>query len=294
MTGNTAGMSNPSAKDGDVPANSRRSRIVRWSLILLAVVISVLATVKIGIEALDRADPVDTDRIEEQYEDTADGSESDRAEASDLVRTGAFIYGATGSEYIDIFGGPLHEFPPEVIATVQYNDCGGVTIDLQVFEQRSDKLRLCATDSDSLSVSTLITRHEFVGVKDETITTCPLNELWSADLHELEPPAEASVDCTATGDNVGSSTATMSRTVLGHQTISVDGVPVDSQHILITSVVGADGDPTSGVYDNEFWISGDGVIVKRALAAEVSATTPLGRVEFRETFDLDLKTDERT
>jgi len=77
--------------------------------------------------------------------------------------------------------------------------------------------------------------------------------------------------------------------VIGQEEIIVDGDPVDAQHLQISTVIGSKGSETYGTYDNDFWVTEDGVVVRRSLNADVSAKTPAGQVGIKETFGLILQ-----
>lgn len=111
---------------------------------------------------------------------------------------------------VDVFGGPLHEFPPEVSTTVSRNDCGGYVIDLGPFEQSNDVFELCSTDRGDLELTNFVTKHEFIGVKDATESVCaePL-VFWSEDWTDGEPRESTSVTCIANGDMVDNLEATV-------------------------------------------------------------------------------------
>ena len=69
----------------------------------------------------------------------------------------------------------------------------------------------------------------------------------------------------------------------------VDGTKVDTQRLRISTVVGTKGTTTYGTYDNDFWVTEEGVVVRRTLDANVSAKTPAGQVGFKESYDLFLQ-----
>ena len=148
---------------------------------------------------------------------------------------------------------------------------------------------LCATGDGDLSLQSFTTRHEFVGVKDETITTCPEATVWPAGLFQLDTRPKATVKCTASGDMVGTVPAVLTSEVLGHESVTVDGTKVDTQRLRISTVVGTKGTTTYGTYDNDFWVTEEGVVVRRTLDANVSAKTPAGQVGFKESYDLFLQ-----
>ncbi|MCP4958404.1 MAG: hypothetical protein GY925_03940 [Actinomycetia bacterium] len=268
-------------------------RTTRAAALLVALFVGLLIAAKVVIEVRDRADPVDVEVLAEQFDDTTSATdipvtptEADGNGPITLV-TGVWSMDAEGSEDVDILGGPVHEFPPQAAHTVSNTECGqDLTVDL--FEQRSDVLELCR-DGDALMMSRFITRHEFIGVKDETTTKdCePIRIIWPDMVDSVgEPPV--TVDCTAVGSNAGELSATLTLEIVGTETVDVGGRAVDAVRFKFTSVVGTQDDPTHGTYDTEMWLSiDDSVIVRRTLAADVTASTPLGAVSFRETFDLN-------
>lgn len=276
----------------DPPESPEQGRWRRLPRPLKAVIVAVcsivvlLALTKLIVQLRDRSDPVDTAAVVKQFEE--DGASAD-GDGGTTIASGAFVYNAKGTEFVDLLGGPMHEFPPEVVATTTSNDCGGSTNVLKLFEQRNDEMVLCPTDDGAMSMKSSVTRHEFAGLKDQTTTACPENNLWPAGLFELSAGLKARAECIATGDSVGTIPAMLTSRVFGQEEVIVDGDPVDAQHLQISTVIGSKGSETYGTYDNDFWVTEEGVVVRRTLDANVSAKTPAGQVGFKESYDLFLQ-----
>lgn len=274
------------SEPGDPGRWRRLPRPVRAVIVAVGSIVALLALAKIVVELRDKADPVDTAAIVKQFDENGGSEAGDDGAA---IASGAFVYDAEGTEFVDLLGGPLHEFPPEVVATTRSNDCAGSTIELRLFEQRDDELVMCPTEEGDLSLKRFTTRHEFVGVKDETITTCPEAAVWPAGLFDLNTGTSVTAECVAKGDMVGTAPAALTSEVLGHDTVAVGGTDVDTQRLRISTIVGTPGTSTYGTYDNDFWVTEDGVVLRRTLDANVSAKTPAGQVGFKETYDLVLQ-----
>ena len=268
----------------------RRRRLLRWALAIVGVVVAAVVAAKVAVEVLDRADPVDVDRAVADFE-AEHGSTDAATVPRGAFAPGAYRYQATGDEYIDLLGGPLHTFPDQVVGIVEANDCGGSTLTVQLFTQREDVLDLCEAGPGAWSLDRFETRHEFVGQEDDTVTSCEANELWTEAMFD-EPDSTVEIRCTATGPNIGSTDATVTRRVHGREEIEVDGATVAVTHVEITSVIGTPGGDTEGTYENRFWVTDDGVIARRTLDAEVRTPTPVGSVSFRESFDLALAAEQ--
>ncbi|MEZ5374550.1 MAG: hypothetical protein R2704_17890 [Microthrixaceae bacterium] len=259
----------------------------RWAkrLALAAlVIVATLGVTKLVVEWRDRSDPVDVADLAADFDSPAGASP--RADATGLP-VGVWSYSASGTEYVDILGGPLHEFPDQVAQSVTNTECGQ-TIEVKLFEQRSDVLELCWGDDGALQLERFETRHEFVGVADVTVTDrCGAIDLWWPGIGHDVDSTPTSVDCTAEGNMSGRVEAVVTRKVIGVEQVDSGAGSHDAVRVALTSQVGTEADPTHGVYDAEFWFGvDDGVILRRTLDAEVNASTPVGNVRFEESFDI--------
>ena len=257
------------------------------------VVVALRGSVKLVVEWRDRSDPVDVSDLAATFDSPvgasprADDPDQDSAGPVELP-VGVWSYSASGTEYVDLLGGPLHEFPAQVAQSVTNTECGQ-TIEVALFEQRSDVLELCWNDDGALMLERFETRHEFVGVADVTVTDgCGAIEIWWPDIrHDVGSEAK-SVDCTAEGNMSGTVDAVVSREVVAVERVDAAAGNHDAVRVRVTSRVGTESDPTHGVYDAEFWFGvDDGVILRRTLDAEVNASTPVGAVRFEEAFDIE-------
>ncbi len=272
-------------------------RSVRWAGGAVLGVVALLGLTKLVVEIRDRADPVAVSDVVDEFNAAAGASELEpAADFSTTVQdesgpeglaVGVWAYDASGHEYIDLLGGPLHVFPDEVAQTVTDTECG-LALEVTLFEQRTDVLELCEDGQGGLLLGTLTTRHEFVGVADVTITgDCGPLLIWWPSIGESDVGDSASADCVADGSNSGLLPARMTRTVVGIEDVPVAGEPVGTVRIRLTSEIATPDDATHGVYEAEMWVARDeGVIVKRTLDADVTAKIALGSVGLLEEFEL--------
>ena len=259
------------------------------------VVVALLGTAKLVVEWRDRSDPVDISDLAAGFDSPVGASPrtDDRGDDStgpSELPVGVWSYEASGKEYVDLLGGPLHEFPPQVAQTVTNTECGQ-TIEVMLFTQRSDVLELCWTDHGSLALDRFETRHEFVGVADVTVTDdCGAIDIWWPGIEGDVGSDAESVDCTAVGDMAGTVGAVVTHEVVRLEEVTTGAGTHEAVRVRVTSRVGTDADPTHGVYDAELWFGvDDGVILRRTLDAEVSASTPLGSVGFEESFEITVE-----
>ena len=258
------------------------------------VVVAVLGTAKLVVEWRDRSDPVDVADLAAAFDSRAssspraDGPEQDSAGPVELP-VGVWSYAASGTEYIDLLGGPLHEFPARVAQSVTNTECGQ-TIDVTLFEQRSDVLELCWSDGGALALERFETSHEFVGVADVTVTDrCGAIDIWWPGIEHDAGSDPKSVNCTAEGNMSGTVGAVVTQEVAAVEQVETGAGSHEAVRVRVTSRVGTEADPTHGVYDAEFWFRlDDGVILRRTLDAEVNASTPMGAVRFEEAFDIEV------
>ncbi len=256
------------------------------------VVVAVLGTAKLVVEWRDRADPVDVSDLAAAFDSPAgaspraDGPEQGSGGPVELP-VGVWSYAASGTEYVDLLGGPLHEFPSQVAQSVTNTECGQ-DIEVTLFEQRSDVLELCWSDDGALRLERFETRHEFVGVADVTVTDrCGSIDIWWPGIEEDVGTEAKSVNCTAEGNMSGNVGAVVTQEVVAVEQVETGAGIHDAARVRVTSRVGTEADPTHGVYDAEFWFGlDDGVILRRTLDAEVNASTPVGAVRFEEAFDI--------
>ncbi len=167
----------------------------RWLKVLgiaVAVTIALVAAGKIVVAVRDQTDPVDPGAVAADVD--GQGASDPGATA---LNTGVWAHDASGEEFIDLLGGPLHEFPPEVAQTVAGTTCGQ-SIDVRLFEQRYDIFDLCRDDDDRLVFDTFTSHHEFVGIVDESVTDgCdPLAVWWPGT--EANAGNGATTSCTST------------------------------------------------------------------------------------------------
>lgn len=255
---------------------------------LIAIAVVVVAA-KTTIELLDRTDPVDPAALAATVPST-----SPDPEGPEGLAVGVWAFNASGTEYVDLLGGPLHTFPDTVAQSVTDTACGQ-SVKVMLFEQRHDTLDLCLDDWGRLVFERFETRHEFVGIADVTVTEgCEPIPVWWEGM--VDAPSETvSTQCQAHGDMSGDVSAVVSHEVLGPATVTVDGQPIDAVRVRLTSVVGAPTDPTHGTYAGEFWFGADDpMILRRTLDADVSASTPVGNISFKETFDITAKSLDPT
>ena len=258
------------------------------------VIVVGLGSAKLIVEWRDRSDPVDVSDMAAAFDSPAgaspraDGPEQDSTGPVELP-VGVWSYAASGTEFVDLLGGPLHEFPAQVAQSVTNTDCGQ-TIEVTLFEQRSDVLELCWSEDGALALDRFETRHEFVGVADVTVTDrCGAIDIWWPGIEQDVGSDATSVDCTAEGNMSGTVGAVVTQEVVAIEQVETGAGTHEAVRVRVTSRVGTEADPTHGVYDAEFWFGlDDTVILRRTLDAEVNASTPIGAVRFEETFDIEL------
>ena len=250
--------------------------------------VAVLGTGKLILEIRDRSDPVDVGQIAKDFEHK--GTTTTGVSGPTQLANGVWLNSAKGTEYIDLLGGPMHQFPPEVAQSVVPTACGQ-TITVQLFEQREDVLDLCRDASGRLLVNRFGAHHEFAGVKDQSDTTgFGTLPLWWPGMEKDVGTPPVTVTATANGTMIGETPVKATVEVVGVEKIDVGGTPVDTVHVQLTNILGTPNSSNYGNYVMGFWFSLDqAVIVHRTLDAKVAAQTPLGTLGFEETFDITVK-----
>ena len=260
---------------------SGRRRWIRRSIVAAVVVVAALVAVKVSIQWRDRSDEVNIDDLAASFDPKAEAQSG-----SSTLAVGVWSYNATGNEFIDILGGPLHTFPDVVAQTVSNTSCGQ-NITVHLFEQRYDSIDLCHDDKGQLVLERFATRHEFVGVADLTTTEqCEPFRVWWPSIAK-DVGHRSSVTCTAKSDMSGVVPATVYYEVVAIEDVEVAGRAVEAIKVRFGSNLGKPGDSSYGSYDNHLWFAlEEPVIVKRTLDANVTTTTPVGKVSFKESFEL--------
>jgi hypothetical protein len=255
-------------------------RLRRWLLVGGGIVVGLLLVVGVTVLVLRARDSTTTVSV-----DDALGSfrEADAA-ASAAIRSpepGVYVYETVGDEQVDALGGATHTYPAETTMTITSTDCG-YRVRWDVFEERFDELDMCLTpDGESIAASRQ--HRQFFGITNDRTYRCD-----DTTTIRSEPPAPG--DARSTTCWAGPASADMTVTVVGPDVVSVGGRSLDALHIRLQTEL--DGD-VRGTSILDYWIDAtNGLILRRESQVTTDADSPLGVIEYDETYTVQLVTTE--
>jgi hypothetical protein len=192
---------------------------------------------------------------------------------------GVYVFKTDGYEETDALAGQRHDYPDESTNTIKRDGCGW-TSRWQPLSERWEENELCET-----SVGTKMKRytmyHEFFGRGQREEFACDgyVQKLGS------KPGDTWSFDCTSKG-----SKATSKVTVIGPETLTIEGRPVKATHIRYD--ITASGD-NRGTLVQDRWL-GDAPrsLLRLTQKADLQVASPFGPVGYKEAFRIDLKSLE--
>ena len=176
------------------------------------------------------------------------------------VKPGAYAYTTSGFEEIGILGGARHVYPTTTGITIRRSDCGHWLV-WRPLRDRSTAYELCGGRLRSIREV-----HQFFGRRDRRTYRC------------TESSSLRGWRCTFAG------TTEVAR---GH-VVGVERVGgVETVHVrLTTRISGA----VEGTGTRDFWLRrSDGFPVRLAATNENSTDSPVGRVHYRESYELELQ-----
>jgi hypothetical protein len=195
-----------------------------------------------------------------------------------LVAPGVYRYRTTGEESIDVLGGATHRYPDETTITVVPDGCG-VLLRWDALVERHDEWRLCATPSGIERQPVGLQYHEFFGRGEREDLVCDRPVLlvpatWTS------PPPPAVQSCTLGEDPWLPTWQAVTRTER-----RVAGEAVDVVHVRMEI---ADDDEYWERTVVDWFLAADGLPVEVTAVKESRSPSPIGAVEYRETYRLEL------
>lgn len=190
---------------------------------------------------------------------------------------GLYLYATSGFETTDALTGARHDYPAQTHLTIQPGGCGTL-VRWQALRQRWDEWDICPDGS----LAGWQAYHEWFGVSNLEVYTC------SPAIPTQGRPGETWTGaCSrAAGSNVDTAEDSLRYEVIGHETLTVGGEPVETLHIRMTS----SGRGASESYDvNDTWILPGTHLLVRQVADHSSTTqSRIGAVRYREQYELTL------
>jgi len=178
------------------------------------------------------------------------------------IERGALTYAYTtvGFESVDILGGARHTYPSRTRIAVHRTSCGRLLV-WRPLRDRSTAYELCGGWLRSIREV-----HEFFGQRDRRTYRCAagasLRSGWRCTFKDTTEVARGGV--------------------VGHE--RVDGI--ETVHVrLTTRITGG----TEGTGTRDFWLRPDGFPVRLAATNDNSTPSIIGRVHYRERYELELR-----
>jgi hypothetical protein len=272
-----------------------KSRLWR-SLSLL--VVAVLAIGFIGWRLLlrDTTTPIDVAAAVESFgesgaagptsasQGTPQTSETGSAGAAPVP--GVYVYDTTGSEGVDALAGTRHDYPAVTTITVEPAGCG-TTYRWLPLKERRDEWTLCRQDSGLVLVEYNVF-HRFFGQDSLLEYTCNEEAVLVAGVSGTG--ATRTATCTT-----GIEREVLTITEAPGASVQIGGKPVDAVEVEIAVALSASDDNVNGNGITTVWFDMEtGLILKWVQSETSTADSPIGAVDYDETFELVLQSLEPT
>jgi hypothetical protein len=248
---------------------------VRWTIFGVAVVLVAAGGFAYWWKFVRRdISPVDVQAVEREF-GRQGGS---RAVLPDHPAPGVYRYRTIGEEHVNALGGQTNHYPATTTLTVTNTRCG-VDTRWDILTGRYEANQLCLEpDGDWLLVRT-DAAHRFFNQTETTTGACTGMVELPAD---PKRGAQWSGRC---GDN--QSWARNTFRVLGTATVRIDGAPVETLHLEITTEQMGD---RSGGGREERWVHPEtGLIVRSRNHHRDHSPSPVGSVTYEETYEIMLE-----
>jgi hypothetical protein len=260
----------------------------KWPWVALGAVVIVVATAVVVRKTWfrDRARAVSTGQALDRFRSasaTTGATTSTVAPSTTVLplRTlpplGVYRYATQGEESVDALGGATHHYPAETTITVTSDGCG-VLFRWDALQERRDEWRLCAT-AQGLVQGDGLQFHEFFGQPDPEDVVCPKVPVMLPAVVEPGPAVE--FDCTLEGDPW-----VVYWHVIGHETRSVAGTPVDTVHVQQSVKDTVDMGEQSTV---DWYLDDHGLPIAVTETKRSKSPSPIGAVLYQENYTLALE-----
>ena len=189
---------------------------------------------------------------------------------------GVYVYDTTGFEHVSALGGAQHDYPKQTTATVTDTDCG-VTVRWTPLEQRYEQWTMCITGTAN-ELPRFTTHHEFFGKTEERTYEC--NDTY------IRPPSDEPGTTVHGGCTSGNDVAVTTTSVVGPETVVVEGANVDTIKIHMDHQIHGD---TNGYQRTDVWVRpSDGLLVRFVSVIDADSNTVIGPTHFHEEVNLSL------
>jgi len=196
---------------------------------------------------------------------------STAAAAPQLPSPGVYVYATQGWEKLDVLGGARHDYPAQTTTTFTATSCGR-DVRWDGLEQRYDIWRTCSVGA-AVSLTSFTTYHSFYNQAVTKQYTCDPGTT-------LRPVGTAPGTKGGGTCHDGDSAAIIDATVKGIEPLAVNGVAIQTVHVLLNEQLTGS---TKGTHVTELWYStANNLIVKRTSKTDADTQTPFGYSHYSE------------
>jgi len=200
--------------------------------------------------------------------------------------SGVYVYDTTGSEGVDALAGARHKYPAVTTITVEPAGCGTLYRWLPLKERR-EEWTLCRQDSGLVLVE-YNAFHRFFGQDSWLEYTCKEEAVLVAGVSGTN--ATRTATCTT-----GIEREVLVITEAPGASVEIGGKPVDAVKVKIAVALSASDDNVNGNGITTIWFDMETGLILKWVQSEIStANSPIGEVDYDETFELVLQSLEPT
>lgn len=194
-----------------------------------------------------------------------------------IPEPGVYVYETTGFETTDALFGARHDYPALTTITVLLAGCD-LRMRWDALEGRSSTWDFCDT-ADGRELQRLTDVHEFFDQTDFRVYECEPSA--------LATPAEIETGTTwTTRCSTESTTERATWTIVGTETVTVDGADVEAVRIQEET---EQSGKTNGQGLREWWLDVEsGLVLRQVVRNDSSTSSAIGAVAYQEEYELAL------
>lgn len=191
---------------------------------------------------------------------------------------GVYAYTTRGFEELSV-PGTHRAYPTSTTITLTPGGCG-VDVRWDALVEHVEELQLCTGPDGSVAVASARTDETFLNVATQQVATCD-PAAW------LRPPNAAAGQQWRFGCRSARTTWSADGTVMGLDTVRVDGRSLSALHVRVTMRISGQ---QNGTTTTDYWFApNDSLLLAWAGTVDVSqGSSPLGSVQYHEQYRMDL------
>ncbi len=203
------------------------------------------------------------------------------AGSSGIPEPGVYVYETTGYETTDALLGARHDYPDLTTITVLHTGCD-LRMRWDALEGRSSTWEFCER-ADGRQLESLTDIHEFFNQTDARIYACEPGT--------MARPATIEIGATwMTRCSTDSTIETATLTIVGTETVTIDGTTVEAVRIREET---EQSGLTDGMGLREWWLDvNTGLVLRQVVRNDSTTSTSIGGVTYHEEYELILSSLE--